>query len=191
MKRDGWVAIFDGKSLSGWKDNDPRGSGSFEVKDGNIVGFGGWNHLFYTREQFTNFELLIDAKIDRGGNSGVYVKSQWQESFPNTGFEIQIASDAAGNPHKTGSLYKIINFDKAAAADDEWFTIHIICKGSTLECRINGKTLYIHDDKKGNAPQGERITEQNRQISQKGHIALQQIVGTPMFKNIFVKKLPD
>jgi hypothetical protein len=52
MKKDGWVSIFDGKSLSGWKDNEPGGSGSFEVQDDNIVAFGGRNHLFYTREQF-------------------------------------------------------------------------------------------------------------------------------------------
>jgi len=193
MKRDGWVSIFNGTTLEGWKSNEDHEG--FKVENGSIVGFGGRNHLYFM-EELKNFELMVDVRINRGGNSGIYVKSQWQEkAWPTTGFELQVNSQSQSDPQKTGSLYNIIHILESPHGDDEWFTYHIICRGNRLECRINGKTLYIYVDpmEAGGVPQGERITDRNKRISQKGHIALQQHDpnSTPMFKNIFVKKLPD
>jgi hypothetical protein len=199
MKRDGWVAIFDGKTLEGWKSNET--AVGWKVENGNIVGFGGRNHLYYMTEQYKNFELKIDVKINNDGNSGVYVKSQWQDAaWPTTGFELQVNS-SHGDPQKTGTLYNIVKISEAPHKDDEWFTYHIICRGNELTCRVNDKTLYTYVDQGAGRPQGQGgqqgtpppITERNKRISQTGHVALQQHhQGSVVeFKNIFVKKLPD
>ena len=190
MKLDGWVSIFDGRTLTGWRPN--KQYAGFRVQDGCIVGFGEINHLYYMAEQLKNFELLIDAQINNSGNSGIFVKTQWEDkSFP-VGFEVQI-NNSHHDLQKTGSLYNFVKIDKAPHEDDEWFTFHIICRGSTIECRFNGNTLYIHVDRKGNTPPREPVTRQNMQINQRGYIALQQHDpgSAPMFKNIFLKKLPD
>ncbi|MDR0869619.1 MAG: DUF1080 domain-containing protein [Planctomycetaceae bacterium] len=189
QKNDGWISIFDGKTLTGWKSNEKYEG--FEIKDGAIVGKGNRNHLYYM-EELQNFELKLDVKISKGGNSGVYVKSQWQdENWPVTGFELQVNSSHS-DPVKTGSLYNIIKLFKAPHGDDEWFTYHLICKGRTLEVRVDGELLYIYDDPvEKAAPVSEKITEQNKRISQKGYIALQQHdpKSIPQFKNIYLKKL--
>lgn len=189
MAKDGWVSIFDGKTLEGWKSNEKHEG--FKVENGEIVGFGNRNHLYYM-EELKDFELKMDVKISKGGNSGVYVKSQWQdEAWPVTGFELQVNA-SHGDPVKTGSLYNIIKIFKAPHGDDEWFNYHITCKGNNLEVRVNGELLYIYTDpmEKGGVPQGDKITEQNKRISQKGYIALQQHdpKSIPAFKNIFLKK---
>jgi len=196
MKRDGWVSIFDGKTLEGWKANETYAG--FKVENGAIVGFGNKNHLYYM-EELKNFELKLDIMTNKGCNSGVYVKSQWQDAnWPTTGFELQV-NCSQSDPVKTGSLYDIIKLYKAPHEDDEWFTMHIICKGNTLECRVNDKVLYTYVDPMegaaGRQPQGGQtpaITPRNKKISQTGYIALQQHDpgGTPQFKNIFIKKLP-
>jgi len=207
MKRDGWIAIFDGSTLEGWKPNEPGGSGGFKVENGAIVGFGGRNHLYFM-EEFQNFELKMDVKINKGGNAGVYVKSQWQDNaWPTTGFELQVNS-SHGDPQKTGTLYNIVRIPKAPHGDDEWFTYHIICNGNNIEVRVNNETLYTYTDpgragpgrggqgggQGGQAQQGNLppITEQNKRIGQAGYIALQQHdpESIPYFKNIYVKKLP-
>ena len=193
MKQDGWVAIFDGKTLEGWKANETYDG--FKVEDGAIVGFGKRNHLYYM-EELGNFELKIDVKINKGGNSGVYVKSQWQNAaWPTTGYELQVNSSQS-DPQKTGTLYNIVKIYKAPHGDDEWFTYHLTCNKDALDVRVNGEILYTYVDPGGaRRAQGEtsRITERNKQISQRGHIALQQHDpgSTPQFKNIFIKKLPD
>jgi len=191
MKADGWVSIFDGKSLEGWKSNEPYEG--FKVEDGAIVGFGKRNHLYYM-EELQNFELKIDVKTNNKCNSGVYVKAQWQDaSWPTTGFELQV-NCSHGDPVKTGSLYNIVKIYKAPHNDDEWFTYHLTCHKDTLDVRVNGEILYTYVDPTGaRGLQGDRITERNKRIIQKGHIALQQHDpgGSPQFKNIFIKKLPD
>ena len=200
MKKDGWVAVFDGKTLDGWKTNAAPGGkfGDFKVENGAIVGFGNMNHLYYM-EELGNFELKIDVKINKGGNSGVYIKSKWQaDTWPTTGFELQVNSSHS-DPVKTPSLYNIIKIYKAPHGDDEWFTYHLICKGNTLDVRVNNELLYTYvQPAGGRRPQGQSqedppVTEQNKRIGQKGHIALQQHDpgSTPSFKNIFIKKLPD
>ena len=189
MKRDGWVAIFDGTTLEGWKPNEPGSSGGFKVENGAIVGFGNKNHLYYVGEEYQNFELKIDVNINKGGNAGVYVKSQWQDNaWPTTGFELQVNS-SHGDPQKTGTIYNIVKIFKAPHGDDEWFTYHIICRGNEIEVKVNDETLYVYVDQ--SRSRGAEITEQTKRISQSGYIALQQhdpgSIG--QFKNIFVKKL--
>ena len=203
MKKDGWVSIFDGTTLEGWKANEPGSTGGFKVENGTIVSFGNKNHLYYMKEEYRNFELKIDTKINKGGNSGVYVKSQWQDNaWPTTGFELQVNSSHS-DPVKTGSLYNIVKIFKAPHGDDEWFTYHLICNGNSIEVRVNDEVLYTYVDpvrapgagRGGQATQGttpQPITEQNKRIGQSGYIALQQHdPGTVVqFKNVFVKKLP-
>ena len=206
MKKDGWVAIFDGKTLDGWKSNETKEG--FKVENGCIVGFGDRNHLYFM-EELGNFELKIDVKINKNGNSGVYIKSQWQDAaWPTTGFELQVNSSHS-DPVKTGSLYNIIKMYKAPHGDDEWFTYYLTCKGNTLDVRVNdvliytyiqpeggrrpGGSSYVPSGQGGQPGQAPPITEQNKRISQKGYIALQQHDpgSIPSFKNIFIKKLPD
>jgi len=189
MKRDGWVEIFDGKTLEGWKPNE--GDTGFKVENGVIVATGGRNHLYYM-EVLKNFELKIDVNINNDGNSGLYVKSQWQDAnWPTTGFELQINSSHR-DPVKTGSLYEVIKILEAPHKDDEWFTYHVICKGNELAVHINGKHLYTYVDQR-TGPPVTPITSQNKRIAQSGHIALQQHHqgSVAQFKNIYVKKLPD
>ncbi|MGL4593302.1 MAG: 3-keto-disaccharide hydrolase [Thermoguttaceae bacterium] len=199
MKKDGWVSIFDGKTLDGWKSNEKYEG--FEVKDGEIFGKGNRNHLYFM-EELKNFELKLDCKISKGGNAGVYVKSQWQdESWPVTGFELQVNSSHK-DPVKTGSLYNIIKIFEAPHADDAWFTYHIICKGNNLTVKVFSdpkdekpalEYIYVDPMEKGGSPVTGPITDQNKRISQKGHIALQQHdpESIPQFRNIFLKKLAD
>jgi len=203
MKRDGWISAFNGTTLEGWKANGP--DGGFKVENGAIVGVGGMNHLYYM-EELRNFELKIDVKINKGGNSGVYVKSQWQDNtWPTTGFELQVNSSQS-DPQKTGTLYNIVRIPKAPHGDDEWFTYHLICNGNNIEVRVNDTTLYTYSDpggargaRQGGGQQGGQqggtppaITEQNKRIGQSGYIALQQHDpgSTPQFKNVYIKKLP-
>ena len=192
-KAAGWVSIFDGKTLEGWKSNEK--TEGFEVKDGCIVGKGDRNHLFYM-EELQDFELKIDCKINKGGNSGLYVKSQWVEgNWPVEGFELQINSSHS-DPVKTGSLYNIVKLFKAPHEDDQWFTYYVTVRGNTLTVRVNDTVLYDYVDPvdRGFAAEkvtAEKISEATKLIRQKGYIALQQHDPgtTPQFKNIFLRKI--
>ena len=206
MRAAGWEAIFDGRTLDGWRSNETNPARvGFRVENGEIIAFGPRNHLYFM-ERLTNFELMLDVNINNDGNGGIYVKSQWQENtWPTTGFEIQVNS-SHGDRQRTGSLYNIIEIHDAPHADDEWFTVHIICRGNTLELRINGKHMYTYRCQAaaaaaGRGPQGgggqaaeaPPITERTKRIAQSGHIAIQahHDGSIKRVRNVFLRRLPD
>src|SRR4051812_5853677 len=76
----GWVALFDGTSLNGWKASE--NPGSFRVVDGTITTDGPRSHLFYVGTgsapaSFENFELSLEVMTKPNANSGVFFHTSW------------------------------------------------------------------------------------------------------------------
>ncbi len=140
---DGWVAIFNGKDLSGWTASENKGSCT--VKDGQIVLFGPRSHLFYTGKvnegTFKNFELKAEVMTTPGSNSGIYFHTRFQEKgWPGKGYEAQV-NNTHKDPKKTGGLYAVKDNFKAPAKDGEWFHYHIIVKGRQIIIKIDDKVI--------------------------------------------------
>jgi len=146
----GWVSLFDGKTLAGWK--AAENPSSFRVADGTIACEGPKAHLFYVgpdgQAAFENFELSVDVRTRPGANSGVFFHTAYQEKdWPSQGFEVQV--DNSQKMHGdylemklTGSLYGIRNLYKALAKDDEWFTMNVLVRRPRVQVRI-GDTLVV------------------------------------------------
>src|SRR5260370_637457 len=94
-----WTPLFDGRSLDGWKASE--NTGSWRVTDGLIAADGPRSHLFYTgplrNGDFKNFEFKADVMTREGGNSGIYLHTQFQQKgFPDKGFEVQVNNTYVG-----------------------------------------------------------------------------------------------
>src|SRR5260370_30346464 len=72
----GWVQLFNGKDLSGWKVY-PQGTGQWKVEDGILIGSGPASHLFSERGDYQNFHYRVEAMINDHGNSGQYFRTQF------------------------------------------------------------------------------------------------------------------
>ncbi len=186
---EGWISIFDGKTLEGWKVNEnPK---SFRVEDGAILANGQpRSHLFYTGDSkpFVNFELSLEVLTGKGANGGVYFHTAFQRSgWPKNGFEVQV-NNTHKDPKKTGSLYGVKDIMKAPAKDSTWFTIHLIVNGRTITVKVDGKTVNEYTEPEGQKP-GKNFT---RKLD-KGTFALQahDPGSTVLFRKIKVKRLPD
>src|SRR4051794_37223499 len=75
-KNDGFVPLFNGKDLTGWKMH-PRDKARWKVEDGAIIGEGPAGHLFTERGDYTNFHLRFEAMINDKGNSGQYFRADF------------------------------------------------------------------------------------------------------------------
>ncbi len=171
---DGWVSMFDGKTLTGWKANErPE---SWTVKDGTIVGDGEASHLFWMVRECGDCEFKADVKISDGGNSGMYFRTAFGPGFPK-GYEAQVNSSHK-DPKRTGSLYNFKNIYEQLVPPDTWYNQHIIAKGNHIIILINGK------------PAVDYVDEKNTYTN--GHFALQQHNkgSVVMFKNLMMKPLP-
>lgn len=145
---DGWLPMFDGKSLKGWKVSE--NAESVKVKDGMLVCDGPRAHAFFVgkdgKADFTNFHLKAKVKTTKGSNSGIYFHTVYQEKgWPNKGYEAQV-NNTQKDPRKTGSLYRIEDNMKSPVNDDEWFDYDIIVKGKRIVLKINNKTIVDYTE---------------------------------------------
>ena len=83
---DGWVSMFDGKTLNGWRAGDnPE---SWKVVNGAIVGDGPRSHLFWMVRECENCEFRAEVKLNHSGNSGMYIRAAFGPGFPK-GYEAR------------------------------------------------------------------------------------------------------
>lgn len=140
---EGFVPLFDGRSLAGWRANE--NPDTFKVRDGLIVVHGPRSHLFYegpvNNHQFKNFHLRLQAMTEPGSNSGVYFHTVYQASgWPAKGFEAQV-NNTHTDPKKTGGLYAIRDvMNTSPVKDKEWFDYDIIVQGNRVTLKVNGRT---------------------------------------------------
>lgn len=141
-KSNGWVSLFDGKTLNGWKESNP---GSFRVENGYIVADGPKSHLYYMgsveNHHFKNFEFKVDVLTKPHANSGIYFHTKFQDDgFPDNGFEVQI-NNSGSDWKRTGCLYDIADFGHKYAKDNEWFTMYIKVYGRNVVVKVDGKEV--------------------------------------------------
>ena len=181
----GWISLFDGKSLDGWKVG--KNADSFKVRDGMIVVNGTVGHLFYMGDvqnhNFKNFALKADVMTFPKANSGIYFHTKYQESgFPKFGYESQV-NNSHSDPKRTGGLYNVKDVYEAPAKDKVWYKQEIIVRGKHIVVKIDGKTVVDYTEP--NDADAIRLPS--------GTFALQaHDPGSKVyFKNIMVKPLPE
>ena len=154
-KDNGYITIFDGKSLDGWTvlelGKTPGGS-RWEVKDGLIEGSGTQSMLFSPRGDYKNFRFRAELKINDGGNSGMYIRTPKEATF-SKGYEIQVNSTHK-DPIKTGSVYTYVHIYKQLVPPDTFFTQEVEAQDvnyrgkvvTRIKVWVNGDLLYEFQD---------------------------------------------
>ena len=187
---DGFVPLFNGKDLTGWKASEHPDT--FSVKEGAIVAHGPRSHCFYVgdfhQHTFRNFELKVDILTLPKSNGGVYIQTEYQETgWPGKGFEVQVNNTYPGDPRLTGSLYEVADNTSEVAKDQEWFSEDILVEGDSITVKVNDKVVAQWTE-----PPGWNGTKDfpGRRIGA-GTIALQahDAGSTVYYKNIRIKPL--
>lgn len=168
--REGWVSLFDGSTLFGW---DVPGETNWRVEDGCIVADEGEISLLSTPFHFDDFEFRCDFHLEKGGNSGVFLRTASDAANPaKDTYELNIADVHPSHP--TGSLVGRYVAENVPAVEGEWHTFHVVCDGSRIEVRLDGKQIVDFDDQTPNA-------------RARGTIGLQMNSGRIAFRNVFLK----
>jgi hypothetical protein len=185
---DGWVSLYNGVDLTGWKASEKPGC--FSIEDGAIKVSNGRSHLFYvgdgTNADFKNFEFMASVKTTPGSNSGIYFHTEYQENgWPKKGYESQV-NITHSDAQKSGGLYVAAPVSDPPAKDNEWYTQHIIVKGKHVTVKINGEIVVDYteaDDVSFKGWPGRRLSSGT--FAFQGHDPKSVIY----FKDIKVKRL--
>jgi hypothetical protein len=196
---DGFISMFNGKDLAGWKSNDEKPN-AFVVEDGAIKTADGRAHLFYVgddgKASFKNFIFKAKVKLgatDQGSNSGIYIHTKVQATgWPEAGYECQVNSTKHKDPKKTGGLYAVKDvMNTSPVGDDEWFDYEIKVEGKHITIKINGQVTTDWTEPEGWDPATSLKNMAGRKLSE-GTIAFQahDPISRVYYKDLFIKPLP-
>ncbi|MFK7903663.1 MAG: family 16 glycoside hydrolase, partial [Chitinophagales bacterium] len=212
-KAAGWTLLFDGKSMDGWHNYGKETVGkSWKVKEGALmletsIGEEGSRKVvdggdILTDNQYENFELTLEWKIQACGNSGIFynvVESSEYDAVWWTGPEMQVLDnvchpDAKYPKHRAGDLYDLISckYETVKPAGN-WNQARIVSKNGKVEHWLNGRKLV---DFEMFTPEWETMIAGSKfkgmsgfGMAKKGHIALQDHGDEVWYRNLKVREL--
>lgn len=202
-----WVSLFDGQTLQGWHAYGQSAAGSAWNVDSGAI------HLdpskkegrgdLVTDQEFGNFDLELDWKISKNGNSGIifYVQedtTKYKNTY-NSGVEMQVL-DNAGHPdakiikHRAGDIYDLITSSpETVKPAGEWNHVEIRSENGKLDCYLNGtqviSTELWTDEWKKLVANSKFKDMPGFGTFKTGHIALQDHGDEVWYKNIRIKRL--
>ena len=201
----GFKALFNGKDLAGWKgllkgpndnpakraalppeefkklqseaDDDMRAH--WKVEDGALV-FDGKGRSLCTAKDYGDFEMLVDWKIKKDGDSGIYLRGSpqvqiWDTNRPNA----EVGSGGLYNNQKNPSKPS----KKADKPVGEWNTFRIFMIGDLVTVILNGELVVDNVVM-------ENYWDRSIPIFPTGQIELQNHGNTLYFRNIYIREIP-
>ncbi|HYT91048.1 MAG TPA: DUF1080 domain-containing protein [Gemmataceae bacterium] len=185
----GFTPLFNRKDLTGWK-----ATGKMEVwgaEDGVLFVKGGGGGWLMTEKEYTDFELRLEFKMPKMGNSGVALRSPLKGDPAYVGMEIQLLDDANWKglraAQHTGSIYDVVPAAKVVTKPHgEWNSMRIVAKGRRVTVELNNTQLVdanLDDYAKEHAKRHPGL------LRPSGHVGLQSYNLRVEFRNIYIKPL--
>ena len=110
-----WTVLFDGKTVKGLRGYKQSGfPNSWEIVDGTLKTVTGHGVDLISEEVYKNFELELEWKVPKGGNSGIfYFATEEGDYIWQSALEMQVVDDEKHIDGKNtltsaGALYAMI-----------------------------------------------------------------------------------
>tara|TARA_B100001063_G_scaffold239753_1_gene263748 strand:- start:450 stop:1169 length:720 start_codon:yes stop_codon:yes gene_type:complete len=217
-KSNEWINLFDGTSLDGWRayngDQMPPGwkiiDSVLTFKTEQILeqdyDYKGNRDIMYGEEEFENFELYLEWKIPKGGNSGIYYHiKEGYGGFADMAPEYQLLDDENYSEIHDYELkdWQLTAADYAMHVPDttqkvlyppgQWNSSRIIFTSNNVEHWLNDKKVLSFIPwteqwyEKRNSGKWDNFPDYGKY--KKGYIGLQDHGSNLWFRNIKIKKL--
>jgi hypothetical protein len=193
---DGFVPLFDGKSLHGWFIVNQMGPG-FLVGDGTIVCPVDGGQKLMTEREYGNFILRLDFKLAADGNNGIGIRAPKDGQTSVHGMEIQLLD-------QTGPVYGPMKLKPEQYNDSiydvwpartgflkppgEWNEQEIRAEGRRITIRLNG--VVVLDADLDQVREAEVLKKHPGLARKAGHIVLLGHQSHAEFRNLRIKELP-
>jgi hypothetical protein len=206
----GYVALFNGKDLTGWKglvlnpkqraamsaeehverqkEADARMHNHWKVVDGALMFDGAPFNVsgpLCTIKQYGNFEMLVDWKISKGGDSGIYLRGSpqvqiWDPDEPSQQKNGAGKGSGALWNNAINERFPLVRADNRIG---EWNSFKIRMVGDRVSVWLNGKLVTDNVVM-------ENYWDRKKPIYPREQIELQNHNHPLYFRNIFIKELP-
>ncbi|MDP4284039.1 MAG: DUF1080 domain-containing protein [Bacteroidota bacterium] len=201
---EGFVALFNGKNLDGWKGlvanpivrakmnkdtlvkeqakADSIMRKGWYVQDG-ILNFGGKGENICTDKKYADFEMFVDWKITKDGDAGIYLRGSpqvqiWDTSRTNVGAEVGSGGLYNNQTHTSKPLKLADN------AIGDWNNFHIIMKADRVTVYLNGELVVDNVVL-------ENYWDRNIPIFPEEQIELQAHGTHVFYRDIYIREIPS
>jgi len=155
-----WIHLIDGNTLNGW--TILGGNATYKVENSFIIGTtvaNTYNTFLTTNNQYGDFILELDYKVNPSMNSGIQIRSNSLPAYRNGivhGYQVEIDpskrawSGGIYDEQRRGWLNPLTDTSKAQKAfkQNEWNHFRIEAIGDTIKTWINKvPAAYLIDDK--------------------------------------------
>ena len=180
----GWRPLFTGNSLDGW-----RGFKSETVPEGWTVTNGVLSktagvHDLVSKEQYGDFELEWEWKIEKGGNAGVFYRVTEEYDRPYwSAVEYQLLDDANAPDGRSrltsaGAVYAVYPAPEGIVKPaGEWNSSRVVARGTKVEHWLNGTKMGEYDTESADFQtrvQGSKFKPYpNYAKARRGHVGIQ------------------
>ena len=199
-KAAGWKLLFDGKSLTGWRGfKTPTPSAGWKAVDGVLFREAAGGDLL-TNEEFGDFELSLEWKLEKGGNSGIFFRVIDDGDFAWwSGPEVQVLDNAVHKDGKNPLTSAGSNYAVHAPLKDvtkpigQWNAVRLVVKGAHVEHWLNGVKIVDYElwspdwAKRVKASKFDKIPIYGK--AKRGRIALQDHGDPVWYRNIKIRPL--
>lgn len=193
-QKEGFVSIFNGKSLDGWI----GAKETYQVQDGMIVSLPGKGGNMVTQKEYSDFVIRFEFQLTPASNNGIGLRIPLGAHAATQGMEIQILDEKDAKYRKLkpyqyhGSVYGVIPSKQGHLKPlGEWNQQEILCIGKQVTVILNGETIVngnIQDAVKGGAMDDREHPGVNRDS---GHIGLLGHKTVVRFRNLRVKEITE
>lgn len=199
-KREGWIPLFEGKTLSGWTTSGGEPS-KRPVEDGAINPHRCGGYMMIHERVWDDFTLALDFKISPKCNSGIFVRTFPLKPRPGqdvgfNGIEIAIDDTQAAGFHDTGAIYDLVKPTRNAMKPvGDWNHIEITCDDNQIKVVLNGERVSQMDldewTEPNRRPDGtpHKFDVAYKNHPRRGYIGLQDHGADCWFKNIKLKPI--
>lgn len=209
-KQAGWQLLFDGKSLDGWHIYNKKNTDSkWTANKGELVcdpkKTSGIFGDLVSDSIYKDFELLVDWKVAKGGNSGVFINVQEDSLYAATfatGLEMQLLDNENAehrhqidSTHWAGCLYAVdgIGSNSNPQPHGNWNNSRILQKNGKVSFWLNGKLTFegVPQSREFNelVQTGSMVAYPDFAKYGSGRIALQNHTDSVSFRNIKIRTL--
>lgn len=195
---EGFVALFDGKTLEGWQGSKD----GYVVQDGTIASQPKGSGNMETVKEYANFHLKFEFKLTPGANNGIGIRVPGQADNKKVdaayaGMEIQVLDDTSDkykgkiqDYQHHGSVYGVVPAKQGFLKPvGEWNKEEIIAQGKHIIVILNGETIVDADIEKASTPMTIDHKEHPGLKRDTGHICFCGHGAEVWFRNMRIKEL--
>jgi hypothetical protein len=188
---EGFVSLFDGKTLDGWQGSIQ----GYLAQDGVLSSKKESGGRLFTTREYADFVLRFEFKLEPGGNNGIAIRAPMEGRTSRAGIEIQVLDDDAEKykhlkPYQYhGSIYGLVPSKRGHLKPaGEWNSEEILCQGTHFRVTLNRTVIVDADLAKIDKPMDGR--EHPGRFRKKGFVGFIGHRSHVEFRNIRIKELP-